>query len=281
MEPLRILKISRPRFWLYELGTFFIGALTVIPTYAELTRYDILLYALFFLLPANLLIYGVNDIFDYETDKNNPKKGEYEALVHPKEHSSLYAWILMLTLPFAVITLWLPLPHILAFYAFIFFAVFYSAKPIRAKARPFFDSFFSAGHYIATGVFGYYLAGGEQFPWLGVIAGMCWAVAMHAFSAIPDIKMDKEAGLQTIATRLGKYPSMLLCSFLYIISALLMYFVIGWYALFAGVVYVVLVYHAYTAKSYYRLFKIYTYFPWVNAIVPAVWCMGYIKGIFS
>ena len=281
MEPTRILSISRPRFWLYELGTFFIGALTVIPTFGELTRYDILLYAIFFLFPANLLIYGINDIFDYETDKLNPKKVEYEALVHPKEHNALFSWILMLTLPFAVLVFWLPIPHMISFYAFLFFAIFYSAKPIRAKSRPILDSFFSAGHYVATGVFGYYLAGGQSFPLLGVIAGMCWAIAMHAFSAVPDIKADKEAGVNTIATKFGKYPTMLLCSVLYIVSALLMYFVIGWYALFAGFIYILIIYHAYTARSYPRLFKIYSYFPWVNTIVPAVWVIGYIKGIFS
>lgn len=276
MEPLRILKISRPRFWIYELGTFFLGVLSVIPTFGELTRYDILLFALFFLFPANLFIYGINDIFDYETDKNNPKKVEYEALVHPREHLSLYSWIVMLVVPFVFVSFWLPLPHIISFFAFLFFAFFYSAKPIRAKARPFMDSFFSAGHYIATGVFGYYLAGGVQFPWIGVIAGMCWAIAMHAFSALPDIKMDKEAGLKTIATKLGKYQTMLLCSALYIVSALLFYFVIGWYALVGGVLYTVVMYRAYTAKSYYSLFRIYTYFPWINTLVPMVYAISYI-----
>lgn len=276
MEPLRILKISRPRFWIYELGTFFLGALSVIPTFGELTRYDILLFALFFLFPANVLIYGINDIFDYETDKNNPKKNEYEALVHPREHKALYAWILMLTIPFLVLMFWLPLSQMLSFLSFLFFAVFYSAKPIRAKARPFLDSFFSAGHYVATGIFGYYLAGGNSFPWIGVIAGMCWAVAMHAFSAIPDIKMDKEAGLHTIATRLGKYQTMLLCSALYIVSALMFYFVIGWYALVGGLVYSIVMYRAYTAKSHYSLFQTYTYFPWINTVIPMIYAVMYM-----
>lgn len=276
MEPLRILKISRPRFWIYELGTFFLGALSVIPTFAELSRYDILLFALFFLFPANLLIYGINDIFDYETDKLNPRKVEYEALVNPSEHNPLYAWILMLSIPFAILVLWLPLTHIISFYAFLFLAIFYSAKPIRAKEKPFFDSLFSAGHYIATGVFGYYLAGGTTFPWLGVIAGMCWAVAMHAFSAVPDIKMDKDANLHTIATRLGKYQTILLCSALYIVSSLLFYFVIGWYALVGGLAYVVLMYRAYTAKSYHSLFQTYTFFPWVNTLIPMLYAISYI-----
>jgi hypothetical protein len=51
----------------------------------------------------------------------------------------------------------LALPTIISFLAFLFFSSQYSAIPIRAKARPIMDSLFSAGHYVATAVFGYYL----------------------------------------------------------------------------------------------------------------------------
>jgi len=37
-------------------------------------------------------------------------------------------------------------------------------------------------------------SGGEGALWLPIIAGMSWAVAMHAYSAVPDIWADREAG---------------------------------------------------------------------------------------
>jgi 4-hydroxybenzoate polyprenyltransferase len=37
---------------------------------------QVLLFGLYFLIPANIRIYGINDIYDYETDKLNPKKVE-------------------------------------------------------------------------------------------------------------------------------------------------------------------------------------------------------------
>ena len=41
--------------------------------------------ALFFLIPYNLLMYGINDVFDYESDLRNPRKGGIEgALLDPK-----------------------------------------------------------------------------------------------------------------------------------------------------------------------------------------------------
>ena len=33
---------------------------------------------LFFLIPYNLLMYGINDVFDYESDLRNPRKGGIE-----------------------------------------------------------------------------------------------------------------------------------------------------------------------------------------------------------
>ena len=36
---------------------------------------------LFFLVPYNLLMYGVNDVFDHESDLRNPRKGGVEGIV--------------------------------------------------------------------------------------------------------------------------------------------------------------------------------------------------------
>src|SRR5690606_40321146 len=36
---------------------------------------------LWFLVPYNLLMYGVNDVFDYESDLRNPRKGGLEGVV--------------------------------------------------------------------------------------------------------------------------------------------------------------------------------------------------------
>src|SRR3954452_3148937 len=36
---------------------------------------------IYFLLPYNLLMYGVNDVFDHESDVRNPRKGGVEGVV--------------------------------------------------------------------------------------------------------------------------------------------------------------------------------------------------------
>lgn len=272
----QILNISRPRFWLYEMGTYFIGVLVATNFLGDFLRPEILIFGFFFLIPANILIYGVNDIFDYETDKLNPKKVEYEALLVPEKHKSVWAWVLATNIPFVVYAFSLSVKTGIYLLIFYFFAFFYSATPIRAKIRPFFDSLFSAGHYIFTGVFGYFLAGGEGFPLVGFIAGVLWAMAMHAYSAVPDIKADTDAGLRTIATWLGRNKTIVLCLVFYIASAALFSTLVGVFPLLAVLVYVGLMIWSLKEKDDNKLFKIYTYFPWVNFFTPMVWSIIYM-----
>jgi len=265
-----IFKISRPRFWLYEAATFgLVGAVGALHGLSFFADWRYWIFALYFLIPANILIYGINDIFDYETDKLNPKKGTYEALVAPEKQKPLWKWILLTNIPFFFFVP-LQLPLILSFFAFVFFASFYSAEPIRAKAKPVIDSLFSAGHYIATGVFGYYLAGGTHFPTVGVIAGMCWAIAMHAYSAVPDIKADLEARLHTIAIMIGEKKTIILCWFLYIFSGYLVRNIIPVASIVGIVTFSYFMYRSIRTKTPEALFKLYTYFPLINTIIGAL-----------
>ncbi len=265
MKISRILKISRPRFWLYEAGTFTLGVLAGWGTDSSLLL--TILFGFYFLIPANILIYGINDVFDYDTDILNPKKVAYEALVPPVEHRSVYTWTALTTIPFLIALLFIPLKAVMCFCLFLFYAIFYSAKPIRAKARPVFDSLFSSGHYVATGVFGYYLVGGVELPFVGILAGTAWAVAMHAYSAVPDIQADTDARLTTIATFLGKQYTLLLCAILYLFSGIVAFSVVPVLSIIATTTYLFLVFLSHRAKTPERLFTLYTYFPYINALI--------------
>ncbi len=276
-----MLKISRPRFWLYEAGTFGIGYVASMATMRELLRPEALLWFLFFLIPANLLIYGVNDIFDYETDKLNPKKVEYEALVEPHERKTLFTVIAILVLLFIPIILKLSLLPAISLFLFFFFAIFYSAPPIRAKARPFFDSFFSAGHYVATGAFGYVLLSGKSFPWIAILAGVSWAISMHAYSAVPDIKADSAAGLKTIATKTGEKNTLYLCATLYTISGILFSGIIGPKAFLFTLIYLGIVYLSLQAKNDEDLWRLYKIFPIVNFLVPTIATIIFMAQTFA
>lgn len=264
-----VIKTSRPHFWMYEGATFaLIGVLAGASSITQLLSPLVLLFTFYFLIPANILIYGINDIYDYGTDLLNPKKVSYEGLITPEKRKSLYTWIVLSTLPFLF---FVPLhtPTLISFILFMFFAVFYSAKPIRAKGIPFLDSFFSAGHYVATGVFGYYLAGGIGIPTAGIIAGMLWAMAMHAYSAVPDIQADTKAGINTIATTLTKKGTLFLCLCLFGISAFVISGTFQTIASIGALTYGILMYKSFDTTDE-KLFSLYTYFPYINASIGAL-----------
>jgi 4-hydroxybenzoate polyprenyltransferase len=258
--------VSRPRFWIYSLGPFLIGGAAALSQneFTQLPWIPLLLFALYFFTFSNLYIYGINDIFDYETDRRNPKKSEYEILVTPERWKILWSAILLTTLPFLIYAFFLGTDALLWFLAFLFFAGEYSAPPIRAKSIPFLDSFMSAGHYVAGGVLGFVLAGGEAISWPLVIAGLLWAMAMHAYSAIPDITADKEAGLSTVATFLKTNGTLMFCTLAYTIATALGARVFGPLFFLLGVPYIFIMYKTYSSRD---VFGWYTVFPKLNLLV--------------
>ena len=163
---------------------------------------------LFFLIPYNLLMYGVNDVFDYESDLRNPRKGGIEgALLHPKWHRPTLLWSFGLCVPFVAYllaigdiaaNLWLAL--------FIFTVIAYSAKGLRFKEKPFLDSLTSASHFVGPMIYGIAVAGGDlaNASVLAIIGSFTlWGVASHAFGAVQDVKADREANISSIATVIG------------------------------------------------------------------------------
>lgn len=257
----RILRISRPRFWIYIFGPYLLGAcaaLLAADTWSF--SWQTLLFATYFLFSANLLIYGVNDIFDYETDRLNPKKQGYEELVRPEDRKPLWFAIAVSHIPCLPALVFLDSRALLMLAGFWFFSLGYSLPPLRAKARPFFDSFFNV-LYVFPAFFSYVLGGGGALSWQVVFAAWCWVMAMHAFSAVPDISADTHAGVRTIATVLGKGRTIFLCGFLYALCAFFALPSLEWLAIYLGLAYVLLMIFAYFSSDIMRIYRL---FPWVN-----------------
>lgn len=216
----KYLKISRPKFWLYLLGPYFLGAVLALQDASQLASWRFWWLFAWFTLPANLLLYGVNDAADYDTDQFNPKKVRDEALVYAHERRALLLTILALSL--------LALPALIgnnarvasAWLLFVALSVAYSVPPLRLKARPLLDSL-SNGLYLTPLLAGWwsFTAATPSLPL--VLAGLLWCMAMHAYSAIPDIESDRLAGLATVATLLGRDGTLLLCAACYAGTALL------------------------------------------------------------
>ncbi|MDH6238343.1 UbiA family prenyltransferase [Cryobacterium sp. CG_9.6] len=196
---LRLIQISRPVLWVNTIGT------TVIALWltGDLWRWDALPLLLWATLPFNLLIYGVNDIFDQETDALNSRKGGLEgARIAASEFRRILVAVLLTNLPFVLYFLFvLPLGALVWILAYLVIFVQYSAPPLRFKARAFLDALSNAAYAFPL-VF-VPLAFGESPVWGAAIGLMAWSVAKHAFDAVQDIDEDRTAGIVTTAVRLG------------------------------------------------------------------------------
>lgn len=264
-----ILKISRPRFWLYLAGPFIIGYLLGINRLSQLISWKFLSGLLFFLIPANVFLYGVNDYFDYDTDRLNPKKRDKEQLVGQKLRKQLVIWLFACTLLFVVYAFTLSVSSIVLLAIFFLLSLFYSAPPLRFKSKPFIDSI-SNVLYFMPGLIIYNELSGMLPSWLLIIGFACWTAAMHLYSAIPDIKFDKKAGLKTTAIVLGKNGSLWACLTLWIIfflSVIITVYQAGfikWYMIFwLLAVYPLMIMYILIFKV--DIIKVYWYYPYITA----------------
>lgn len=280
-----LFQISRPRFWLYLLGPFLLGIAAyeffkIDPTGGNY-QISLVLGLLFFSLPANLLIYGINDLFDYDTDQHNPKKKTYEQLLTPDQRRRFTSLLLSVVMPLLVLLVATTMfsvslpdgislvaqPNYVALWSiagFLFFGIGYSTPPLRAKVRPSLDSFFNV-LYVFPGLVSYGILTNSFPPMQIIIAATLWCMAMHAFSAVPDITSDKKAGLQTIATKIGRNGTILFCATCYLLSASFAYDKLGWFSIAGSTLYVAMMWLAYRSDDK-ELFKLYKAFSYVNAI---------------
>ncbi|WP_114904793.1 prenyltransferase [Kordia sp. SMS9] len=276
-----LLLISRPRFWMYVLGTFLVGMIASGNPfhYDSNTTMLLVVFSIFFSFPANLLIYGVNDIYDYETDVLNTKKVSYEKILSPLKHKKLWFIIGLFTLPFIPFLLFINTPTLYVLLIFIFTGICYSAPPLRAKSKPPLDILFSSIIYISPGLIGYLITGNTNVEWLAILGGLVWASAMQTYSAVPDIDADKNSGVATLATKLGKRNALWFCLIAYIAASVIGTLYVGWVAIVFGIVYAVVVLLSLANSS--KVFKYYTYFPLVNiAAGTALFFYLFFKAVY-
>jgi 4-hydroxybenzoate polyprenyltransferase len=269
----RLLHISRPVLWINTVGPAMVGMWLS----GALWRWEALPVLLWLTLPFNLLIYGVNDVFDQETDAKNPRKGTLEgARIRPEEVRPIAFGVLFTNLPFLLYFVYsLPFgaPLWMLLYTLLF--VGYSVSPARFKARPYLDSLSNAAYAFPL-VFTP-LALFAPVVWPAAAGLMAWSAAKHAFDAVQDVDEDRRVGIQTTAVRLGPRGVVLWSGSFWALATLCFALVNVLVALVNAAIAGSLLYALQrnpTPETGHRLYKYSIAFPYVAGTVAGVQLVG-------
>jgi len=216
----RLLLSSRPISWVntaFPFGAAYlvihghIDALFIVGTF-------------FFLIPYNLLMYGVNDVFDFESDRRNPRKSGLEGVVLEQNlHKTTLIASVVLAVPFVA---WLytqgSMSANIVLTGVVFMVLAYSVPYLRFKERPLLDSMTSAAHFAGPFLYALVLVGWQTDYLPLVLSFFLWGMASHAFGAVQDVIPDREAGIASIGTFLGARTTVRLSVFLYFCASTLL-----------------------------------------------------------
>jgi|GEM_PF-3581556 len=225
---LKIIITSRPAHWLNMLATFWLGLAISGASFTWIVLVECLLIC----IPGSLILFGLNDIYDYDTDIKNPRKNHNELFgtaLDKKLHKIVYilsicsAILLMITALFT--QNWF---NILSMAIIVFIAFAYSVPPFRFKTKPPMDIVCNIlGTYalIAIG----YSFGGDLNSFLFNIdfklhlTCLLILVVFSLYGYLADHDTDLESGIKTSGTLIGKKASILITVACMVISTILIF----------------------------------------------------------
>lgn len=216
-----LLVSSRPLSWVNTAFPFAAGY--VLTQGVDLT---LVVGTIYFLIPYNLAMYGTNDVFDYESDLRNPRKGGAEgAVLDRRLHRPMLVAVAVANVPFLAYLVAVGSPLSGGVLAIGLFAVIaYSVTGLRFKERPVLDSLTSSIHFVSPAVYALVLAGAVFTPqlWAVLAAFFLWGAASHAFGAVQDVLADRAGGIRSIATVFGARASVRMAIGAYLVAGALL-----------------------------------------------------------
>ncbi|KAK2867762.1 hypothetical protein FQN49_003494 [Arthroderma sp. PD_2] len=163
--------------------------------------------------PLCLVIFGVNDVYDHDTDMKNPRKGRVWAdgtILDKADHEYiLFAskvsiiGVLLVALPALIQS-----PQVSNYLTLcLTISWAYSSPPLRLKERPLIDSVFTGLIYWSIWVCGYIVSNNSTYDGSETSSPGGWvlfsAIGLQSLGTILDIKPDAAANVRTIATVYG------------------------------------------------------------------------------
>jgi 4-hydroxybenzoate polyprenyltransferase len=199
------LSVSRPLLYPLIPILFLLGYQAGGGVVADLRLLEIL-FVLALTWPVSMILYGINDIYDYDTDSHNTHRGQLDGATVDQTHVRQVWWGVgtATALLFGIGTL--------AHGAFgAMFAVLillasagYSVPPIRIKNRAGLDVIFSGFMYVGVMYSaGYILIHPSSWPPVEALLLTLATIAFHALGTLRDYTADASTGNRTFAVAYG------------------------------------------------------------------------------
>lgn len=179
-----------------------------------------------FTFPLNFLLYGINDAYDYKSDRmNNRKDGKLQGTVPTDkeiERIKKLAWVPAVT--FILVSLFTLNPqHILFSLVWVVLCFTYSHSFFRFKDKIVLDTLNSALIYTLPGLVAFTLHSSlSEFPTI-LLFIVSPFMGIHAVTTLLDYDVDKKAGMTTIGVVWGHKRTIIYSLFLYVVALLFLW----------------------------------------------------------
>ena len=203
---LDIIKISRPGFWPTHVWFYLLP-------FAERNMFGSLpfwLGGIYVCFPLSLMLYGWNDIGDWETDQLNPRKDSWLFGARPDETMrNRLPWIIAaVQIPFAFLFVWLAGARMLLI-LLLMVATNATYNTLGFKKIAVLDLLNQAG-YALMFVLASWLCHVPQLHLAAILFGVLFAMQSHLFGQLMDVDQDTAAGRKSTAVLIGVFKSKVL-----------------------------------------------------------------------
>lgn len=250
---IEIIALSRPLWWGATALPFVVGSLLAKPDIG----WVFIIATLYFLLPYNLLMYGLSALFDPQTSPRAKRAGQIAGdsthTVATIKYPALRRAIVYINVP---VLLFLALAGNIESNVFLLMMMYmvlaYYVAELRYKEIPLIDSLTAAFHYAAPFLFGLLLFSSPDLYTPVFACFYVWAVGTYAFKAIQDSAANKTIGLNSTAIYLGPSKTIIFTVIMYglaMVAPLLSYGVYGFAATVAILPYLFVVTRAWRYRA--------------------------------
>jgi 4-hydroxybenzoate polyprenyltransferase len=198
-----LIQVSRPIIWPVLPLVYCLG---LNASHAPLNAAAIIQIVLL-TFPMNLVGCGLNDIYDYESDRRSSRRRAVWGAVVRNEDRPLVYRASLAVMPIIVLGACLTRnwDNIAATVSLLLVAWLYSVPPLRLKERPLLDSLANGfGYFLLPFTMGYCLnANPREMPLKFYLLALC-VCGVHALATTADFDADRAAGHRTIAVAFGR-----------------------------------------------------------------------------